>query len=407
MSAGLLGPIDWPVRSFRWRNRDTRGRQAISPSRLREILKACERDIAQLRLMRERGRQLREAAHATGDTYMVSPGAVLAFIDDEFGGVLPPTPIIYRTHNHFNRYLIKHGGVDAIEPYLYLNAYGLFPYYLAMVLHTAGNSQAVADMSMDCLQPIPLLDDRELLVWDKPRSSWVQRRSFRISDPFEPPTLVREIIQWTQPLRTRVPKAHRDRLFLMKTSFGPTVATRIKFERPLRQFIATHKLSPFSLGTLRSSALTALYRSTGDLRAVKAMANHVSISTTARYVQGPEVAAQNSVRMAALQSAWLGHVEIRTEGIRRPKLLPPPWRRRPGRPSRCSDSRARIRFRGWRPAHAAASSAPTFLRASLVRMRLFRQMRRLSRACFTRAITCRVPPRISIRLVGRPSTARS
>jgi hypothetical protein len=307
---GLLGPIDWPINSFPWRNRDTRGRGALSASQLREILKACEGDIAQLRLMRERGQQLRQSARAAGATYTSSPGALLDVIDDEFGGVLPPTPSLYRTHHHVFTYLVKHGGVDVIEPYLYPNGDALFPYYLAIVLHTAGNSQAIAEMGVDCLQPIPLLDDRELLVWAKPRSSSVQRRSFRTSDPFEPPTLVREVIEWTQRLRSRVPIEQRNRLFLMKTTDGPTVATRVKFLGPLHRFIAAHQLSPFSLGMLRPSALTALYRATGDLRAVKAAANHASISTTAGYVQGPQVAAQNSVRMAALQSALLGHVEL-------------------------------------------------------------------------------------------------
>jgi hypothetical protein len=96
----------------------------------------------------------------------------------------------------------------------------------------------------------------------------------------------------------------------MKPRWRPTVATRVKFTRALDRFIAAHALRPFTFSSLRPSVLTALYRSSGDLRAVKEMANHVSISTTVSYVQGPEVAAQNSLRMAALQSALLGHVEL-------------------------------------------------------------------------------------------------
>lgn len=307
---GLLGPIDWPINPFPWRNRDTCGRSTISASELHQILKACELEITELRRMRKRGHQLRRTARAEHASYMTAPGAVLDFIDEEFGGVLPPTPILYRTDRHFVRYLVKHGGVDVIEPYLYPNGYGLFPYYLAIVLHTAGNSQAIAEMSLDCLQPIPLIEDRELLIWEKPRAGSVQRRSFRSSDPFEPPALVRDIIKWTQPLRSRVQRHQRDRLFLIKTTIGgPTAATRIKFMGPLQRFIATHKLKPFSMGSLRPSVLSALYRSGGDLRAVKAMANHVSIATTANYVRGREVSAQNTLRMAALQSALLGHIE--------------------------------------------------------------------------------------------------
>jgi hypothetical protein len=307
---GLVGSIDWPINPFPWRNRDTRGRQAISASQVRDILKACEYEIAQLRIMREQGRQLSLDARATAASYKSSPGAVLNFIDDELGGVLPPTPILYRTHNHFNRYLVKHGGVDVIEPYLYPNPYGLLPYYLAVVLHTAGNTQAIANMSMDCLQPIPLLEDREMLVWEKPRASQVQRRSFRRSDPFEPPALVREVLDWTSRLRSHVPRHQRNRLFLMKPRWRPTAATRVKLLNALERFITAHALKPFTFSSLRPSVLTALYRSSGDLRAVKEMANHVSISTTVSYVQGPLVTAQNSLRMAALQSALLGHVEL-------------------------------------------------------------------------------------------------
>ena len=406
---GLLGRIDWPINPFPWRNRDARGRRAVSASQLREILKACEGDIAQLRLMRERGRQLRLAARAAGATYMSSPGALLDVIDDEFGGVLPPTPILYRTHNHLTRYLVKHGGVDAIEPYLYPNAYGLFPYYLAIVLHTAGNSQAIADMRMDCLQPIPLLDDRELLIWEKPRSNSVQRRSFRISDPFGPPVLVREVTEWSRRLRSHVPIDQRDRLFLMKTSGGPTAATRIKFERPLRCFIAAHHLKPFSLGSLRPSVLTALYRSSGDLRAVKAMANHASISTTASYVQGPQVTAQNSLRMAALQGALLGHIESPADGgSSTPSSAPAADAPPPGAAVSMFGFSCKDPLSGVAPGTRRGELCTNFLAClTCARTRSFQQTPRRSRACSTRAITCRRPPLISIRHAGQRSMPRS
>lgn len=307
---GLLAPIDWPVNPFPWRNRDTRGRQPINASQVREILKACEHDITQIRIMRERGRQLRQDARAAGATYKTHLGAVLDFIDSEFGGVLPSTTIVARTHRQFNWYLLyKHGGVDATEPFLYPNPHVLFPYYLAIVLHTAGNPQAIAEMGVDCLQAVPLLSDREILRWEKPRAKWIQRRSFRTSAPFEPPALVREVIEWTRALRGLVQPDQRSRLWLMKTRMEVTAANRVKFSGPLKSFIKTHKLTPFSIGSLRPSVLSALYRSTGDLRTVKAMANHASISTTMRYVRGPQVIAQNTARMAALQSALLGHIE--------------------------------------------------------------------------------------------------
>ncbi len=75
------------------------------------------------------------------------------------------------------------------------------PYYFAILIHTAGNPEPIAELSVDCLQPIPLLDDRQMLVWTKRRAGTTQRRSFRNTDPFEPPALVRDLIDWTRRIR--------------------------------------------------------------------------------------------------------------------------------------------------------------------------------------------------------------
>ncbi len=51
-----------------------------------------------------------------------------------------------------------------VEPYLYPRTESLLPYYLAILIHTAGNPDPIAELDRDCLQPLPLLDDREALV---------------------------------------------------------------------------------------------------------------------------------------------------------------------------------------------------------------------------------------------------
>jgi hypothetical protein len=75
------------------------------------------------------------------------------------------------------------------------------------------------------------------------------------------------------------------------------------------RFITRHHLPHFKLSAIRPSVLTAFYRASGDLRQVKEIANHVHLSTTVGYVQGPEVQSLHRVRVAALQSAFLGHIE--------------------------------------------------------------------------------------------------
>jgi hypothetical protein len=82
-----------------------------------------------------------------------------------------------------------------------------------------------------------------------------------------------------------------------------------------RSFSARHHLPHFTFASIRPSVLTAFYRVTGDLRQVKEIANHAHLSTTVGYVEGPEVQTQNRVRVAALQSAFLGHIERPSDQI--------------------------------------------------------------------------------------------
>jgi hypothetical protein len=77
----------------------------------------------------------------------------------------------------------------------------------------------------------------------------------------------------------------------------------------LKSFCERHGLPRFSLVSIRPGVLASFYRASGDLRRVSAVANHAHLATTVRYVQTPEVAAQHRARIAALQSAFIGHIE--------------------------------------------------------------------------------------------------
>jgi len=119
--------------------------------------------------------------------------------------------------------LSKFGGFKGIAPLLYPNANSLLPYYLAILIHTAGNPEPIAGLTIDCLQPIPLLDDRQMIVWAKHRAGTMQRCSFRAADPYEPPALVRELHGWTETLRCRASPTLRQRLLLFRGARGTNV----------------------------------------------------------------------------------------------------------------------------------------------------------------------------------------
>jgi hypothetical protein len=162
-----------------------------------------------------------------------------------------------------------------------------------------------------------------MIVWAKHRAGSMQRRSFRAADPFEPPALVRELLGWTETLRRHAPPTLRHQLMLFRAPHGTSAWTSGAAKHVVRRdFIVRHGLPAFSLASIRPSVLSAFYRASGDLRQVKAVANHSHIGTTVRYVEGPQVEAEHRVRVAALQSTFIGHIErpTRSEQPRRPPV---------------------------------------------------------------------------------------
>jgi hypothetical protein len=206
--------------------------------------------------------------------------------------------------------------------FLYPRAESLLPYYLAILIHTAGNPDAIADLRRDCLQPLPLLDDRQALVWFKPPAGSFQRRTFSATHAFDPPALVRDILQWNERLRARAPLTQQDRLFLYNGRVGVTALTSAAVKHMVKAFCECHGLRRFSLVSIRPSVLSSFYRATGDLRRTKSVANHSNLATTVRYVDGPEVQAQHRERVATLQTAFVGHFVDRTAAVSAARRAP-------------------------------------------------------------------------------------
>ena len=307
---GVLAEIEFPFNPFAWKNRDGRRVEKLSAQTLHAILKACEQDITRLRTLRATAEQELTATHDSSIDSISTRGEVFQVIDRHFGGIVPSSSKLRgRGSVSFTRALSTYGGRARIRECLHPVSGALLPYYLAILIHTAGNPEAIAALRCDCLRPVPLLDDRELLVWAKPRAGAAQQRSFHSTASFEPPTLVREILHWTKRLRPHVAAADRNRLFLLWANSRAATLSGVLASHSLPLFRTRHHLPRFSLASIRPTVLSMYYRASGDLRQVAAVANHAHLSTTVGYVESPEVEAQNRVRVAALQTAFLGHLE--------------------------------------------------------------------------------------------------
>lgn len=300
---GVIACIEYPFNPFPWRNRDAQPSTKMRATDLRALLRACEAEVARIRADRE-------AAAAQRIADAGEPGTLGWLLDHiDRCGVLPHTHELRRPGQYALRSaLYRLGGRRQVEPYLYPRAESLLSYYLAIMVHAAGNPDPIAELGRNCLQSLPLLDDRQALVWFKPRANSTQRLTFDSADPFGPPALVKEILSWNERLRPLAPVSMRDRLFLYQGHYGVMALTSDAVKKMIKPFCERHLLPIFTLVSIRPGVLASFYRVSGDLRRVKAIANHAHLSTTVRYVQTPEVEAQHRVRIAALQQAFIGHI---------------------------------------------------------------------------------------------------
>jgi hypothetical protein len=303
---GAVASIEYPFNPFPWRNRDRQRLSKMPASELRALLRACEADIAQIRAGREAAAAQRIADADKPGTL----GWLLEYIDRRCGGIVPTARELSRAGQRpVKMALRRFGGERQVEPCLYPRGESLLPYYLAIMIHAAGNPDPIVELGRDCLQSLPLLDDRQALVWFKARANSLQRRTFSSTDRFEPPALVKEILAWNERLQPFAPLAIRDRLFMYNGSGGVTALTNSAVKQLIKPFCQRHGLPRFSLVSIRPGVLASFYRASGDLRRAKAVANHAHLSTTVRYVQTPEAEAQRRTRIAALQQAFIGHIE--------------------------------------------------------------------------------------------------
>ena len=139
----IVGSIQYPFNPFPWRNRDSRRIPTMSGGALRGLLKACARDIKEIRSRRVAA----NAERVSGDVSLSKLGGLLNYIDQHFGGIVPPSrELSVAGHCAAGQALARFGGLKGVEPCLYPRLEVLMPYYLTILIHTAGNPEPIAEI---------------------------------------------------------------------------------------------------------------------------------------------------------------------------------------------------------------------------------------------------------------------
>ena len=300
----VLPKIDFPYSAFPNKNKLSEKKDPLEPKVIDTLIKCCERDIQDIWRNFNRAQQI--LAEPSPNFVRGSLEWLLVEIN-KYDGLIPThTQLLRDKRSDFLYWMMKHGGKKKLLSYFGPTTHTIFPYYLLILIHTAGNPVAVANLSRDCLRPLPLIDDQESVVWDKGRSVHQQIRSFSARDPFQPPKLIRQVKAMTERLQHKI-QSEEDPLFLYISYLGQRVAKlyyRNLSSCSLSWWCRRHNVPEFSFDQIRTSVLNVAYRKYKDIFQVQRMANHASLRTTMDYISHTMNVEENKAYMAQLQSSW-------------------------------------------------------------------------------------------------------
>ena len=300
----VLPQIDFPYSPFPNRNQLSEKKHPLEPEVIDTLIKCCERDIQDILRKFNRAQQI---LAEPSQNYEKGSLEWLLVEVNKYDGLIPThTQLLRDKRSDILCWMMKHGGKKNLLSYLGLTSDTIFPYYLLILIHTAGNPEAVANLSRDCLRPLPLTDDQESVVWEKGRSAHQQIRSYSVRDPFQPPKLIRQVKAMTERLQHKI-QSEEDPLFLFTSYMGQRVAKlyyRNLSSGSLSRWCRRHNVPEFSFDQIRTSVLNVAYRKHRDIFQVQRIANHASLRTTVQYISHTKNAEENKAYMAHLQSSW-------------------------------------------------------------------------------------------------------
>ncbi|WP_202367951.1 hypothetical protein [Mesorhizobium sp. L-2-11] len=319
----------FPFNPFPGRHDVSPNRHRLSGPQLKAILRACYEEIDAAWSLFEAGKRV--LATPDGHEDPDSLPHTLRLMNTFGGGVMPPRRAV---PDHLGRRLHLCGGHDQLEKHLHATSDCLAAFYIALVIQTAGNADALRLIDRDCIEPHPLVEHRVTIDWRKGRAGHrlkrAQRRSFDRRRPYAAPNLIEKLLAMTAPLAAHAPAREGDHLFLMRSpSHGIGVIQRTTLYTAIARLVgranarvdawnAAHPdqprimLPPFNPMMFRGSVAIEHYRASGgDVRVAQNVLNHSDASLTDRYIrsdQARRIQHETIARLQGLMLAWIQSV---------------------------------------------------------------------------------------------------
>lgn len=188
-----------------------------------------------------------------------------------------------------------------LAPYRELTLRSALPFYLYIVIATAGNPEAIADLQIDCIEDHPTDPANAILSWNKGRATKEQDLPFFRKGRHAIPTVVMDIIAMTKPIRALARSPDDTVLFITRKG---AVSTRIStqgWHNALAEFREKHSLPFFSFVDMRSAVASLVKNIHGSRSTASRLLQHKELSTSTRYLNSRESLEHSYERVAEFQ----------------------------------------------------------------------------------------------------------
>lgn len=253
---------------------------SLNEQTIKSILSVCYSEIEEIeaRIIACRELPLSHEPSLEGDL-------ILRFLVYGHGHIPSSADLLHRKGgNGLMWHIKKYGGLQLLATRYYLNLEDIFPFYLALLVQTSGNPQALLSLTRDCIRPHPIRSDLERIVWDKPRAAREQYPDFPKDKTWSAPNIARRLISLNEDLVSIAEKSHRNELFLCRNARRGVFAPSWQgIHDCFRRFREKHNLPDFQLRELRKAGAVLHHRAGRSIVAAQKRLNHSDSTTTQLY----------------------------------------------------------------------------------------------------------------------------
>ncbi|MGY6258213.1 hypothetical protein ACXIVK_32605 [Paraburkholderia caledonica] len=275
-------------------------KQALDEATIKAILRCCYGDIEKTEARLARATMLREGSlQDAGDDGLQKTILELLKIGH---GDIPLQREVYSASGGSR--VMAHtkalGGLTRVAGYLYPSIDDVFPYYLAILIQTSANPQALRLLQRSCIEPHAVRSDLERMVWEKPRARKEQSVDFPTGRAWSAPNLVRRLCALNSHLLASARQEEKHLVFVARGARGERgVLSWQTMHNCLATFRKRHELVNFQFRDLRRAGAKLHHTVGQSIRAAKLRLNHDSEITTQRYT--PASDRQESHELAILK----------------------------------------------------------------------------------------------------------